>query len=239
MKKFIDMLLPPKSVIPVLATVLFNVLVYYGAKLINSLLDAQYHNFAIPGIDDKIPFVIEFIIIYVLAYLQWAFGYLVLARQEESMIYKFCCACIIAKLVCLVCFIVIPTMIPYRPEVSGSGLSAFVAKIVFAADTPVNLFPSIHCLESYLSARIVFKSKKIPMWIKIANLVLAILVFASVVLVKQHFAIDIPAGILLVEIGLIIVKYTKADRIFAKINARIFKDEKPSVKEETKETINV
>ena len=238
MIKFLDTILPKKTRLPILLTVFFNFFVYYGAKLINSLLNAEYHNLAIPGIDDKIPFVIEFIFIYIIAFLQWAFGYLVLARQNEENVYKYCMACIIAKTICFVFFIALPTMIPYRPEITGNGVCEFVAKFIFSADTPVNLFPSVHCLESWLAARIVFKSK-LPMWIKIANLVLAISVFASVVLVKQHFAIDIPAGVATVEIGLLIVKFTGADRIFGKVNAKIFGDDTIPSKKEEKETVNV
>ena len=53
----------------------------------------------------------------------------------------------------------------------------------------------------------------------------AIFVFASVVFVKQHLILDIPAAILVGEIGLFLGNKLKTERIFEKINRKFLKGE--------------
>ena len=56
--------------------------------------------------------------------------------------------------------------------------------------------------------------QKKNVWYITAQGVLAVLVFASTVLIKQHFVIDIPAGILVCEIGLFLSGRCKLWRVF-------------------------
>ena len=53
--------------------------------------------------------------------------------------------------------------------------------------------------------------------------IFTLLVFASTVLIKQHFVIDIPAGILAVEIGFLVSDGFKAWRLMDKIQPRFVK----------------
>ena len=45
-------------------------------------------------------------------------------------------------------------------------------------------------------------------------LILTLLVFASVVLVKQHYVVDVLAGIAVAEIGLFLAPRLKLDQVF-------------------------
>ncbi len=89
-----------------------------------------------------------------------------------------------------------------RPEIVDGNVFDWMTSVIYQIDQPNNLFPSIHCLESWIIARAAFKQKKTSKAYAYVMLILTILVFASTVLVKQHVFVDIIGGIAVVEIGL-------------------------------------
>lgn len=180
----------------------FNCIEYYGIKLLN--LGRSYHCLATAA-DAAIPFVPAFIVVYVLAYVQWAFGYLLLAQEEKPTYRRFFCALLLAKALCGAVFLLYPTCLTNRPEITGQDLLSRLTALVYAFDTPPdNLFPSMHCMESWMCMRLTLHTKRVPAWAKIACVLFTLLVFASVLLVRQHVILDIPAGIAAAEIGLVL-----------------------------------
>ena len=57
---------------------------------------------------------------------------------------------------------------------------------------------------------------KLPNWYKIGMGLFTLGVFASVVFVKQHVFIDIPAGVLVFELGYIVTHLSGLHRFFLK-----------------------
>ena len=222
MKIISEKIIPKYARIPLLAILIFNLAVYYGAGLIVNSMDN--HMDISLSIDSYIPFVPAFIVIYVLAYAQWVIGYVVISHSDIEHCYKVASAEIIAKAMCLACFIIIPTTI-VRPEVTGGGFFGFATSFIYSADAPINLFPSIHCLESWVVFRCCLKMK-LPKCYKIGMGIFTALVFASVVLVKQHVFIDIPAGILVFEIGYLITRLTKIDKLWMNLVSKAKKSGK-------------
>lgn len=88
-----------------------------------------------------------------------------------------------------------------RPEVTGSGFCNDLVRFIYRMDAPVNLFPSIHCLESWCCIHAAFAMKKPPKWYRYATTVMALGVFASTLFVKQHVLVDVFGGIIVYEIG--------------------------------------
>lgn len=209
MKK-IKGIIPKYAIVPVGLVVIFNFSAYYLSKII--IEDRVKYDFSIP-LDDMIPLVTPFILFYILAYAQWALGYIILARQSREVCAKVASANIIAKTLCFIIFITVPTAL-VRPEVTGNGLFDILTRFIYSADTPVNLFPSIHCLESYAIMRFTLGQKNLPRYYKIITVVFSLLVFASVVFTKQHIVVDIPGGILMLEIGIILSKLTGLYKVF-------------------------
>ena len=148
-KKRREPILPYYAYVPIITVFVFNMLVFYGTKLI--LKDAQTHDLRFSW-DYAIPFVPFFIVFYILAYVQWALGYLFTGRESREVCYRVVMSDLLAKFICMIFFLVLPTETT-RPEVTGSGLFASLTRLIYAADTPVNLFPSIHCLESWICFR--------------------------------------------------------------------------------------
>lgn len=214
MREKIDWLLPKFVRLPLLLAVVINFSVYYiPSRLLVTDVSRYDLTFAL---DKMLPCVPFFLLIYVLAYVQWIEGYVFHCRDSVQLCYHIVTADIISKAICLLCFLLIPTEIT-RPEITGDGLFEWGTRFIYTIDDPVNLFPSIHCLESWMCFRSAMMVQKKNGWYIAAHGIFAVLVFASTVLIKQHFVIDIPAGIIACEIGLFLSKRYKLWRVFNKV----------------------
>ena len=215
-------ILPGYAFVPIIASVVLNVIVYFGSRIIT--VGMYHYDFSI-SIDKQLPFVAPMMVIYVLAYVHWIVGFIVIGRESRELCYEFMSAEQIAKLMCLLCFIAIPTTM-VRPEITGSSFSDWLSKLIYMADSPDNLFPSIHCLESWIVCRGAMKCKKMGNTYKIIMFVGAVLVFASTLLVKQHVFVDVIGGIGVVEIGLLLSKKLNVSRIYYNLENKLEKNER-------------
>lgn len=180
-----------------LTAVIWNQAVYYGAGCLAR--GAYHHDWTLP-IDRAIPFVPWTVSVYFLCYLFWAVGYVRSARQKKMLAYRFFCADFLAKAVCLACFLLLPTT-NVRPAVDGSGLWENLMRFLYRVDAPVNLFPSIHCLVSWLCWIGVRGREDIPRWYRHFSFWTAAAVCLSTLTTKQHVAADVVGGIALAEAG--------------------------------------
>ena len=212
-QQWLEWIVPAYARIPLALLVIINLIVYEGTQFL--MLHAKHWELALP-LDGRIPFRPAWMVIYILAYLQWAVGYVMIARESRERCYRVFMGEIIAKFICGLFFIVMPTRIE-RPSVEGSGFIAWFTRLVFSADLPGNLFPSIHCLESCFCFRGAIGMKRAPRWYAPAMLALTLLVFASTLLVKQHVLVDIPAGILVAELGLLLSTKLRAGRLLDRL----------------------
>lgn len=210
-KNFIFKIVPKYAVVPLLLCLVANLLAYYGSTIVVDGFGLQRYSAAIP-LDYAIPFIPGWIIVYFGCYISWAAFYIIACRESKKACFDFVTAEVIAKMIALVVFIVFPTEMVERGDFEqtlGNGLLDKITAFMFNCDRPINLFPSIHCLASWIGFRGVAMCKKVPLWVKWFAFVLAILVFLSTLFVKQHYIIDIFGGILAVEIGMFISKKLK------------------------------
>lgn len=212
-KRFALRVLPAYAFIPAILAVSCNFIAYYIPKVI--LADAAHHDLSI-FIDEWIPFWPWFISFYILAYAQWASNYIFHAHIGREQFYHMATSVIIAKMLSMILFLAIPTEI-VRPEITGDGIWNFLTGMIYSADTPRNLFPSLHCVESWTVYRMARLMKKAPRWYAPLQLFITVMVFASTVFVKQHFFIDIIAGILAVELGWFLSRRFRLWRVFERI----------------------
>ena len=211
----LERILPSYARIPLVLLVILNLIVYEGTQFL--MLHAKHWDLALP-LDARIPFRPAWIVIYILAYLQWAVGFIVISRESRAHCNRVLAGEIIAKFICMLFFIALPTRIE-RPVVEGSGVFAALTRLIFASDLPGNLFPSIHCLESWICFRGAIGMKRVPRWYAPAMLAFTLMVFASTVLVKQHVLVDIPAGVLVAEAGLLLSDKLRAGRLLDRLEA--------------------
>ena len=197
LKQKLNDLLPLYTRIPLISMVCIHGLVYYATRPVTQKL--THFDFSLP-VDDVIPFIPAFSVIYVLAYVQWIAGYIVIARDSRELCCRVISGEIISKLICMALFLLVPTTMT-RAEITSDGFFDTVVRCIYRLDAADNLFPSIHCLESWVCFRGAMQLKKTGSWYRYFTLLFSLLVFASTVLIKQHVAVDVIAGILTAEIG--------------------------------------
>ena len=193
--KRLTRVLPLYGWIPLAAAFAWNMLVYSGAKVIAG----GWHHYNIETeIDRMIPFLPWTVSIYFGCYIFWIVNYFLCVRQGRKEAYRFLSADFLAKCICLLFFLFFPTT-NTRPQITGDGFWNQAMRFLYWIDAPDNLFPSIHCLVSWLSYIGIRGRKTVPYWYRGFSCVAAISVFISTVTTKQHVIADVAAGILLAE----------------------------------------
>jgi len=182
-----------------------DLIAFQATRLINT--SWHHYDLSLP-IDNYFPLVTWFIIIYIpVAYAQWIYGFYLAAREKKTVCYRIYTAEIIAKLICMACFLIIPTTMARQDLTDTDFLSRFV-QLIYNTDPADNLFPSIHCLESYILTRAAFSKKigmeRCPSWFKWLSVPVTALVFASTLYLRQHVFVDVVAAVVVVEIGIFI-----------------------------------
>lgn len=222
MKKIYQFLFPKYARLPLLLVLLFNSFVFWFVPMIQEW--AQVKRYDLTDwpfvIDSVLPFIPAFMLIYVLSYVQWIGSYIYHSRESRELCYRMTTSDLIAKVIVLLFFLFLPTgdlTGSLQPEVVGNGPFEWLSGLIFAADKPISLFPSIHCLESWMCFRCATMMAKRNRWYITGQFVFTLLVFASVVLVKQHFFVDILGGVIVGEIGLFVYKKWNKTHIFEKI----------------------
>ncbi len=218
-KSSLNRFIPSYALVPVTIFVTMYIVTYYFSRVINAYI--PHHNIT-TVLDGMIPFIPSFIVIYILSYIQWFFGFLFICRESKEVCYEILSAEIIAKFISFVIFVVFPTTM-LRAEIMGNDIFSQLTKLIYDIDKPNNLLPSLHCLESWMLFRTAYKLKKPGKWLKPTWFVFAVLVFVSVVCVKQHVIVDIPAAIIVSELGIWLARKFNAGNVFEKINAKILK----------------
>ena len=219
------------ALVTVVFTIITNQVVYQGSKLINLHLHAWNISTPLDNTFRLIPWTMG---IYIGSYIFWFVGYFIIAMQDDRrQCERFFAAALVAKALCLVVFLVIPTTATLRPEeVIGTSFWAKLTRFIYSADTPaVNYFPSLHCLASWLCFIGVRGKKEFPLAWRIASFFLAIAVFVSTITTRQHVLIDIPGGIVFAELSWALSDFDAVRKAYAKcINwmmVRIFRQSGP------------
>lgn len=188
-------LIPRIMWIPLFLTLACNAIAYNGSRLLTT--DRPHYNLS-NNLDEQIPFIPWMIIIYLGCYIFWIVNYVIGCRQEKEEAFRFIGADLVAKLVCLVCFLVFPTT-NTRPVIEGNSIWDELMRILYRIDAADNLFPSIHCLTSWFCFIAVRGNKNVAGWYKAASLLMALSVCVSTLTTKQHVMIDVIAGVALAE----------------------------------------
>lgn len=184
--------------------VLYHFAVYYGSRLM--IRDRQPLEMAV-ALDQYIPFVPQFILIYCLAYVQWIGCFALLLYRAPQICRRAAFSAVLSETAAFALFVIFPTTLrqPILPE--NGGLWVEWVGLIYRCDAPpLDLFPSLHCLTSWLCWRSVREIPGLPRWVNVTHLAFTLAVVASTVLVKQHVVVDLPAGILLAELGFLAAK---------------------------------
>ncbi len=201
------------AAIQLIVALLWHELVYLGARWIAR---GWVHYDLTTGFDRKIPLVPWTIVIYFGCYAFWAVNYYLCAAQEPKERNRFFLADFLAKTVCFVLYLALPTT-NVRPEIVGGGIFDHLMRFLYSVDAADNLFPSLHCLTSWLCWIGVRKRKNIPGWYRWESLTIAILVCISTLTTYQHVIADVIAGVLIAELCYYVAGRNRIQRLYSTI----------------------
>lgn len=204
--------IPMYAVVPALSLIILNIFAYYGTRLLTGGSLEDNFNLTL-ALDRAIPFVPQAIVIYIGAFVSWFVGFFVIARDSKEVCYEVYAGEFTAKFISMVIFLVMPTVM-IRPEVPDGGFFSWLTRFIYATDTPDNLFPSLHCLESWIIFRGAMRCRRVGNGYRISMFVIALLVFASTLLVKQHVVLDVVGGVVVGELGLWLARRLRFGRMY-------------------------
>jgi membrane-associated phospholipid phosphatase len=150
------------------------------------------------ALDPYIPFVPAFIFAYLLYY-PWLLLPVPILQRSQTF-YRAMLAFALVQVTAIVVYLAFPSRM-VRPDIGGlpAGLGTDLIAWLYRTDRGWNLFPSLHVAHSSLVAMLYWVHCRKAFWFAALG---ALLIAASTVLIKQHYVIDIPAGVLLAFICL-------------------------------------
>lgn len=235
-KKWLASLMPAYGWIAVIFAFSFNTLVYTGSRIIAG---KWFHHNIETAADRMIPFFAPSAAVYLGCYVFWAVNYILIARQEKKEVCRFFAGDFLSRLVCLFFYLIFPTT-NVRPVLEPDGFWNQIMLWVYSVDAADNLFPSIHCLVSWLCYIGIRKRTDIPCWYRRLSCVMAVLVCISTLTTKQHVLADVAGGIVLAEIclriGRIHLIWERYEKVLDRVNCRLFREKKEGVHAEQKES---
>ena len=164
-------------------------------------------------LDDKIPFVPGFVVFYFVWYLYIALPLIWFVFADKNDFYRMAFFLMSGMFICHVIFLAIPNAVDFRPPysaVEGPGIFNWLLRIVYGADGPRNVFPSLHCFNSAAIHITMCHSKtgRRHKWLRPVSALLVVGICLSTVFIKQHSVLDVAAG-LGIAVPLIFVFYNK------------------------------
>ena len=129
-KNFLEKYLPKWEIIPLLTILAANCLIYWGSSVLTG--DRLHYDFTL-DFDRAVPLIPEFVWIYILAYLFWAAGYILVGQRGKETFYRFVAADLTVHLICFLLFLLIPTT-NVRPELAGETISEKLLQLIYDMD---------------------------------------------------------------------------------------------------------
>ena len=145
------------------------------------------------AIDGAIPLVPSWSLIYGALYVFLIALPLFVVREEEHL-RRTVRAYLSVWTVAYICFLAYPTVAPRPEEVAEPGFGAWGLRLLYGMDPPYNCFPSLHVAHSFVSA---LTCLRVHRGVGIAAIICASLVGLSTLFTKQHYVLDVGAGVLM------------------------------------------
>lgn len=159
-------------------------------------------------LDDMIPFCRFFIIPYLLWFLYMAFAIIFFFFYSRKEFIRYASFLIIGMTICLTIYAFFPSELELRPvDLNTSDIFGYLVSLIYKADTPTNVCPSIHCLNSFATHIAIrkcefFKKRPALIWL---SFILMVLICLSTLFLKQHSVYDVIGAALLSVILYILI----------------------------------
>ena len=180
--------------------VLFLVQLIAGYNIIQKYFPVG-HVLKISFIDNHVPYMPVFALAY-LCYTLILFLPFLFVFTNKKQLFAVSTAFFSVATICNICYISFQTMM-IRPEIIPSGFFDRLVMFIYSIDKPVNLVPSEHVAFPVLTTLCLCHIKKKSWYILLP---ITILIILSTLFIKQHYILDVLAGIVVAGIGYLIFK---------------------------------
>lgn len=145
------------------------------------------------ALDDLIPFNAWFIFPYLSWFLYMAIPGLYFYFHEKPVFEKFMLTLECGWFVCMFINSVYPNGQTLRPTSYPDNIAGWLVALIQRADTPTNVFPSMHIVGALGVAVALFKSEKLrkKVWLQVCSVLLCITICLATMFLKQHSAVDV------------------------------------------------
>lgn len=149
------------------------------------------------ALDRVLPLVPAWALVYGALYLFLILLPVFVVRQDEH-IRRTVFAYLLIWITAYVLFFVYPTAAPRPAKVVGEGFAVWGLRALYSSDPPYNCFPSLHVAHSFVSALTCYPVNRC---VGSVAMVCAALVALSTLFTKQHYVVDVVAGVFLALIA--------------------------------------
>ncbi|MGM9550866.1 MAG: phosphatase PAP2 family protein [Clostridia bacterium] len=182
---------------PMIFTICYTIVYFSIFLVLEEVTRPKYiiHSF----FDDYIPFCEYFIIPYLLWFIFVPGTLLGFMHKDRDSFWHMAKMMFFGNMICLLIYAVFPNGVRTKHFVEADNIFSYIVNIIYYTDTPTNVCPSIHVLDTFCAHIAICRSSllKDKQWIKNCSLVFFILVCISTVSLKQHSIIDVLASFIL------------------------------------------
>lgn len=174
-----------KPLLYCISLVIYQSILYFIAKL-------SPFNITLIGsnLDNKIPFIDEFIYFYISWYLMLFVVPYLIYKKDKDIFKKYLITIIACNTFVFFIYFLYPTTIN-RPNIIVKDITSFITYFIYKIDTPaLNCFPSMHCIISFIYMYIVIFENKFSKY-RLIIITWSSLIILSTLFVKQHVLLDV------------------------------------------------
>ena len=190
---------------------LFYLAAFFGLELRNG----NYYLIQCP-IDNNIPFIEEFVLFYLSWFVLLAGAQIWSLFASKKDFLRLAFVMFLGNTICLGIYWIAPNGISLRPDTVPDNIWGWMVGLLYQADTPTNVCPSIHVSSSVAIALTGWNSELLKgnKWLRLFLAVWTVLICASTLFIKQHSIIDVFWGtvVSLVLFGLLCLIETIRER---------------------------
>lgn len=158
------------------------------------------YNLIHTSLDDMIPFIEIFVIPYLLWFPYIALCILYFCLTDTKGYIRLCFFLFTGMTIFLIVSTIFPNGQDLRPAVfPRDNIFTQMIASLYRADTPTNIFPSIHVYNSIVVSVAIHKSEQLKKkkWISIGSFLLSASIILSTMFIKQHSTFDVIAAFLM------------------------------------------
>ena len=169
-------------------------------------------------IDEKIPFIPQFIYAYISWYIMLFLVPYIFYKKSPKSFNKYYITTFSCITIGLFIYFFYPTIM-YRADIEFNSISEYLVNIIYKMDTPaLNCCPSMHCVISFIFIYVSLTEKNLNIKYKVLLTIWSLLVIVSTLFVKQHVIVDVISAFILSLVVFIIVTKVKKIKDFDVIN---------------------